>query len=57
MQHGLVNRICSLVGENTSAQEAHKFGDLIDSTAFHYVVVNLDVLAEKLPEERLEISA
>lgn len=48
MDHGLIDGVGGLVGEDARGQARHQLLHLVDPAAFHDVVVDQDVLAEKL---------
>lgn len=48
MDHGLVDGVGGLVGEDARRQARHQLDDLVDPAALHDVVVDEDVLAEEL---------
>jgi hypothetical protein len=47
VQHGFVDRVGGLVGENTCGKHGDKLLDFVDSAAFHNVVVNENIFTEK----------
>ena len=48
MDHGLIDRVRGLVGEDARRQARHQLLHPVDPAALHDVVVDQDVLAEKL---------
>ena len=48
MDHGLVDRVGGLVGEDARRQARHQLFHLVDPAALHHIVVDEDVLAEEL---------
>lgn len=47
MQHGFINRIRCLVGEDTSRKERHQLFDLVDTATFHDIVVDEDIFSKE----------
>mmetsp|Transcript_3980 Transcript_3980/g.7942 ORF Transcript_3980/g.7942 Transcript_3980/m.7942 type:complete len:396 (+) Transcript_3980:66-1253(+) len=47
VKHAFINRISGLVGKDTSRKEGNQFFDLVDSTAFHNVVVDEDIFTKE----------
>lgn len=48
VDHGLIDGVGGLVGEDARRQARHQLLHLVDPAALHHVVVDQDVLAEKL---------
>ena len=48
VDHGLVDGVGGLVGEDAGGEEGDELLDLVDAAALHHVVVNQDVLAVEL---------
>lgn len=48
VDHGLVDGVGGLVGEDARRQARHQLDDLVNPAALHDVVVDEDVLAEEL---------
>lgn len=47
VDHGLVDGVGGLVGEDAGGEARHQLLHLVDAAALHHVVVDQDVLAEK----------
>lgn len=47
MDHGLVDGVGGLVGEDARREARHQLLHLVDAAALHHIVVDEDVLAEK----------
>jgi len=48
VKHGFVDGIFGFVGENACGEEGNEFFHLVDSAAFHDVIIDDDVLTVKL---------
>lgn len=48
VQHGLVDGVSRLVGEDAGGEEGHELLDLVDAAVLHDVIVDKSVLAVEL---------